>query len=100
MQYFYKEYLKALGAAKFRGGELLSKEMEKGNWKKKLSFRCAFGHEFEASPRLILEGGHWCPEWERKSWNYGKRTKVDLRQVKKARAYMTACWQTGGTAGL
>ena len=65
------------GAARFRGGELLSKEMEKGNWKKKLSFLCAFGHEFEASPRLVLEGGHWCPECERKSWNYGKRAKVD-----------------------
>ena len=25
----------------------------------------------------ILEGGHWCPECERKSWNYGRRAKVD-----------------------
>ncbi len=65
------------GAAKFRGGELLSAEMETGNWKAKLRFRCAFGHEFEASPRLVLEGGHWCPECERRSWNYGQRAKVD-----------------------
>ena len=65
------------GAAKFRGGELLSEEMQTGNWRTKLRFRCAFGHEFDASPRLVLEGGHWCPECERKSWNYGQRAKVD-----------------------
>ncbi len=65
------------GAAKFRGGACLSDTMKKGNWKSKLQFRCAFGHTFDASPRLILEGGHWCPECERKSWNYGARAKVD-----------------------
>lgn len=65
------------GAAKFRGGELLSEEMTTGDWRSKLRFRCAFGHEFEASPRLVLEGGHWCPECERRSWNYGKRAQVD-----------------------
>ena len=65
------------GAAKFRGGELLSDTMEKGDWRTKLLFKCAFGHEFDASPRLVLEGGHWCPECERRSWNYGQRAKVD-----------------------
>ncbi len=70
-------YEDMMGAVKFRGGELLSDSMERGNWKKKLLMKCAFGHEFEASPRLILEGGHWCPECERKSWNYGNRAKVD-----------------------
>ena len=65
------------GAAAFRGGELLSEEMTTGDWRTKLTFRCAFGHTFEASPRLVLEGGHWCPECERKSWNYGHRAKVD-----------------------
>lgn len=65
------------GAAEFRGGELLSETMRKGDWTTKLRFRCAFGHSFEASPRLVLEGGHWCPECERRSWNYGKRAKVD-----------------------
>ncbi len=64
-------------AAKFRGGELLSESMETGDWQTKLRFRCAFGHEFEASPRLVLEGGHWCPECERRSWNYGRRAQVD-----------------------
>lgn len=65
------------GAAKFRGGALLSDEMQTGDWRTKLTFKCAFGHTFEASPRLVLEGGHWCPECERKSWNYGRRAKVD-----------------------
>lgn len=65
------------GAAKFRGGTCLNEKMDTGNWREKLKFRCAFGHEFEASPRLVLEGGHWCPECERKSWNYGARAKVD-----------------------
>lgn len=65
------------GAAKFRGGECNSDTMKKGDWKGKLKFKCAFGHKFEASPRLILEGGHWCPECERKSWNYAARAKVD-----------------------
>jgi len=64
-------------AVAFRGGELLSDTMVKGDWKSKLKMKCAFGHTFEASPRLILEGGHWCPECERKSWNYGNRAKVD-----------------------
>lgn len=65
------------GAALFRGGKCISDKMEKGNWKEKLRFKCAFDHEFEASPRLVLEGGHWCSECERKSWNYGQRAKVD-----------------------
>ena len=65
------------GAAKFRGGELLTDTMQKGDWRTKLKFKCAFGHEFDASPRLVLEGGHWCPVCERKSWNYGRRAQVD-----------------------
>ncbi|WP_405345137.1 NAD-dependent epimerase/dehydratase family protein [Ruminococcus sp.] len=64
-------------AAEFRGGACLSDSMTKGDWRTKLQFRCAFGHSFDASPRLVLEGGHWCPECERKSWNYGERAKVD-----------------------
>lgn len=31
----------------------------------------------KGSPRLILEGGHWCDECERKSWNYGMRARKD-----------------------
>lgn len=65
------------GAAEFRGGECLSDGMQAGDWKIKLDFCCAFGHEFKASPRLILEGGHWCPVCERESWNYYERAKRD-----------------------
>lgn len=64
-------------ATEFRGGKLLSTSMTKGDWSSKLTFECAFGHRFKASPRLILEGGHWCDECERKSWNYGQRAKRD-----------------------
>lgn len=62
-------------AARFRGGECLSDSMQTGEWGKKLKWKCAFGHEFDASPRLVLEGGHWCPECERKSWNYHEVAK-------------------------
>lgn len=55
-------------AAKFRGGECLSSTMEQGNWRKTLDFRCAFGHEFSASPNLILKAGHFCPHCEDASW--------------------------------
>lgn len=41
------------------------------------SIRKMPGVTIEASPRLVLEGGHWCDECERKSWNYGRRAKVD-----------------------
>jgi nucleoside-diphosphate-sugar epimerase len=64
-------------AAKYRGGECLSQDMQTGDWSGSLSFRCAFGHQFEASPRLVLEGGHWCPVCERESWNYYERAKRD-----------------------
>ena len=48
-------------AAAFRGGRLLSEAYD-GDPAKKLRWCCHDGHEFEASPKLILEGGHWCPE--------------------------------------
>ncbi len=64
-------------AANFRGGECLSSSMAMGDMKTKLSFKCAFGHEFEASPLLVLEGGHWCPLCERESWNYHETAKVN-----------------------
>lgn len=64
-------------AAVFRGGKLLSTSMEKGSWRTKPEFECAFGHCFQASPRLVLKGGHWCDECERKSRNYGQRAKVE-----------------------
>lgn len=54
-------------AVEFLGGRLLITEMNKGDWSGKLEFQCAFGHKFTASPRLVLEGGHWCDECDRRS---------------------------------
>ena len=49
-------------AAAYRGGMCLSKEMVQGDLDTPLEWQCAEGHRFKASPRLILLGGHWCPE--------------------------------------
>lgn len=65
------------GAAGFRGGECLAPSMTQGDWRTRLPFRCAFGHGFEATPRLVLEGGHWCDTCERTSWNYHERAERD-----------------------
>ena len=56
-------------AAAFRGGKLLSEAYD-GDPAKKLCWCCHDGHEFEASPKLILEGGHWCPECLPPEWRY------------------------------
>lgn len=48
-------------AASFRGGEVVSETMKKGDAYKKLVWKCCEGHEFEASPYTVLRGGHWCP---------------------------------------
>lgn len=49
-------------AAEFRGGKCLSTTMTQGDWDTQLEWQCAEGHRFMASPRLVLLGGHWCPE--------------------------------------
>jgi hypothetical protein len=49
-------------AAAFRGGKCLSTGMQQGDWDTPLEWECAEGHRFTATPRLILLGGHWCPE--------------------------------------
>lgn len=48
-------------AAAFRGGQLLS-DSYSGNPAERLVWECHRGHRFQASPVLILEGGHWCPD--------------------------------------
>ena len=48
-------------AAAFRGGKCLSTEMKKGDWDSQLTWQDAEGRTFNASPRLILLGGHWSP---------------------------------------
>ncbi len=49
-------------AAEFRGWTLLTKEHTKGDWDTPLEWQCSEGHKFFATPRLILLGGHGCPE--------------------------------------
>ena len=60
-------------AAEFRGGTYLGSET--GDFYGPARWKCAFGHEFTASPNLVLKGGHWCPDCERKSWNYPEIAK-------------------------
>lgn len=62
-------------AAAYRGGKCLSTQMTKGDLTTKLEWQCAFGHRFKASPRLILLGGHWCPECFPMPWNYDEEAK-------------------------
>lgn len=62
-------------AANYRGGKCLSKSMEKGNLDAKLRWRCAFSHEFEASPRLVLLTGHWCEKCEPPPWRHREIAK-------------------------
>ena len=67
-------------AAKFRGGECLSETMTKGDMATKLKWKCGHcGAEFEASPALILLGGHWCPECyiPHKAWDYDAIAKTN-----------------------
>lgn len=48
------------GAAKFRGGEVVSEQI--ADMYSKIDWRCHSGHQFSASPYTVLRGGHWCPE--------------------------------------
>lgn len=64
-------------AAEFRGGKCLSESMTKGDLETPLSWECAFGHKFEASPTLILKGGHWCPDCLPAPWRYAREAEVN-----------------------
>lgn len=64
-------------AAEFRGGKCISEEMIKGDIYSCLKWKCAFGHEFNMSPNLLLKGGHWCPSCDPITWNYDEIAKVN-----------------------
>lgn len=49
-------------AAEFRGGICVSENMQIGDLDQPLEWECREKHRFKASPRLVLKGGHWCPE--------------------------------------
>lgn len=57
-------------AAAFRGGKCLSASMRQGDRATPLEWECYAGHRFEASPSLVLLGGHWCPCCLPLPWNY------------------------------
>lgn len=61
--------------AAFRGGDLLSTDVLDGNIGAPLMWRCAYGHIFAASPRLILIGGNWCPDCVRYSAEYRQQAE-------------------------
>jgi hypothetical protein len=61
------------GAADFRGGELLSADATTGDLAAALNWRCAEGHTFTGSPRLVLTGGHWCPQCVRDPAGYRRQ---------------------------
>lgn len=70
------EFEDLLAAAKFRGGECLTENYEKGDIYKKVDWRCHEGHTFSATPYTILKGGYWCPHCcEPKPWRYGAIAK-------------------------
>ena len=61
-------------AAEFRGGKLLSESYD-GNPEKALEWECHDGHRFSMTPKLILWGGHWCPECLPPAWNYDEQAQ-------------------------
>lgn len=48
-------------AAKWRGGEVLSKTMKKGDLFTRIEWKCHEGHTFSSNPFAILKAGFWCP---------------------------------------
>ncbi|HEU4790725.1 MAG TPA: NAD-dependent epimerase/dehydratase family protein [Flavobacterium sp.] len=64
-------------AAAFRGGKSLSTEMKTGDLITKLKWECVFKHTFEASPMVVLLGGHWCPECIASVDNYEEEARYN-----------------------
>ncbi|MBR5931134.1 MAG: NAD(P)-dependent oxidoreductase [Lachnospiraceae bacterium] len=64
-------------AALFRGGEVLSEEMQTGDLRTKLKWKCHNGHEFESSPYTVLKAGHWCPHCcePKDRWEYDELSR-------------------------
>lgn len=57
-------------AARFRGGKCMAEDIEPGDIDRIVEWECWQGHRFQASPRLVLLGGHWCPECFGKDADY------------------------------
>jgi nucleoside-diphosphate-sugar epimerase len=69
--------------AAHRGGRLLTTDVTSGDDATRLSWACGFGHEFRASPRLVLTAGHWCPVCVADPENYARQAQANafLAQV-------------------
>ncbi len=50
--------------------------MKQGDLNTRLKWTCSQGHEFEASPYLVLKTGHWCSECLRPPWNFDEQAKT------------------------
>lgn len=72
-------------AAAFRGGCLTSDHVEPGAFTIPLRWRCAEGHDFTGSARLILGAGHWCPVCVRDPASYLRQAEGNpfLAQVER-----------------
>lgn len=70
-------------AADFRGGQLRSEPVTPGAVATPVRWRCAEGHDFHASPRLVLTAGHWCPECVKRPESYADQARANrfLAQV-------------------
>lgn len=62
-------------AAEFRGGKCLAESMTPGDLDTPLEWECHAGHRFTATPRLVLKGGHWCPECFSEPWPYEEEAR-------------------------
>ena len=62
-------------AAQWRGGRCLSPDMKEGDIYTPLEWECYDKHRFEASPALVLLGGHWCPHCFPMPWQYDREAR-------------------------
>jgi nucleoside-diphosphate-sugar epimerase len=81
------------GTANFRGGVLLSPMPRPGDVTTPLLWRCAEGHEFPGSPRLILSAGHWCPECVKDPARYADQAVANRFLAQVEDAYPGAEWR-------
>ena len=71
-------------AAEFRGGQLLTKNVQKGDLYSKLEWQCSEGHKFRANAFTIIKAGHWCEACMKDyTWNFDLLSKKNkfLAQV-------------------
>jgi nucleoside-diphosphate-sugar epimerase len=66
--------------AESRGGRCVS--AAQADPSRQLTWECAAKHRFEASPRLLIEGGYWCPKCapnvaDTSGWDYDHRSALD-----------------------